>query len=140
MVYRRNYAEPSFIEKLISALSYIQPLIGFVFIIIAALMKKDMKPFLKFHIFQAIFIAFTLWIVLTGLGFLMNIISYIPILKNIVGMITFFLNTPIFLSFSVINAIYSVFVLYLIFGVIKGTYSYVPWVTDIIKSNLRGQI
>ena len=72
MVYRRNYAEPSFIEKLISALSYIQPLIGFVFIIIAAFMKKDMKPFLKFHIFQSIFIAFTLWIVLTGLGYLMK--------------------------------------------------------------------
>lgn len=103
-------------------------------------MKKDMKPFLKFHIFQAIFIAFTLWIVLTGLGFLMNIISYIPIVKNIVGMITFFLNTPIFLSFSVINAIYSIFILYLIFGVVRGSYSYVPWVSDIIKANLRGQI
>lgn len=140
MAYPRNYTEPSFIEKLISTLSYIQPLIGFVFIIIAALMKKDMKPFLKYHVFQAIFIAFTLWIIITGLGFLMNIISYIPIVKNIVGMITFFLNTPIFLNFSIINALYSIFILYLIFGVFRGAYSYVPWISDIIKANLRGQL
>lgn len=140
MAHPRHYAEPSFVEKLVSALSYIQPLIGFVFIIIAALMKKDMKPFLKFHIFQSIFIAFTLWIVITGLGFAMNLVSYIPIIKNIVGMITFFLHTPLFLGISVINGIYSLFILYLIVGVIRGAYSYVPWVTDIIKANLRGQI
>ena len=103
-------------------------------------MKKDMKPFLKFHIFQSIFIAFTLWIVITGLGFAMNIVSYIPIVKNIVGMVTFFLHTPLFLGFSVIDTIYSLFILYLILGVIKGAYSYVPWVSAIIKANLRGQI
>lgn len=140
MAHPRHYAEPAFVEKLVSALSYIQPLIGFAFIIIAALMKKEMKPFLKFHIFQSIFIAFTLWIVITGLGFAMNLISYIPLVKNIVGMITFFLHTPIFLGFSVINTIYSLFILYLIAGVIRGAYSYVPWITDIIKANLRGQI
>lgn len=140
MAHPRHTAEPAFVEKFISALSYIQPLIGFIFIIIASLMKKDMKPFLKFHIFQSIFIAFTLWIIITGLGFAMNIVSYIPIVKNIVGMFTFFLHTPLFLGFSVIDTIYSLFILYLILGVIKGAYSYVPWVSDIIKANLRGQI
>lgn len=140
MVYPRNQAEPSFIEKLISALSYIQPLIGFIFIIIAALMKKNMKPFLKFHIFQSIFIAFTLWIVVTGLTYAMNLVSYIPVVKNIVGMITFFLNTPILLGFSIVTFVYFVLIAYLIIGVIRGTYSYLPWVTDIIKTNLRGQI
>lgn len=140
MVYPRNQAEPSFIEKLISALSYIQPLIGFIFIIIAALMKKNMKPFLKFHIFQSIFIAFTLWIVVTGLTYAMNLVSYIPVVKNIVGMITFFLNTPILLSFSIVTFVYFILIAYLIIGVIRGTYSYLPWVTDIIKTNLRGQI
>jgi len=53
---------------------------------------------------------------------------------------TFFLNTPILLGFSIVTLVYSVFVLYLIFGVVRGVYSYVPWVTDIIKANLRGQV
>lgn len=127
-------------EKLVAAGSYIFPLIGFIFIIIAALMRKDMKPFLKYHIFQSIFIAIALWIIISGLGFAMNILSYIPIVKTVVSMVTFFLNTPIFLGFSVVTLIYTLFILYLIFGVIRGSFSYVPWVSDIIKSNLRGQI
>ncbi len=127
-------------EKLIAAATYVFPLVGFVFIIIAALMKKDMKPFLKYHIFQSIFIAFALWLILTGLSFAMNILSYIPLVKNVISMVTFFLNMPLFLGFSVITFIYFLFILYLILGVLRGVYSYVPWVSDIIKANLRGQL
>lgn len=103
-------------------------------------MKKNMKPFLKYHIFQSVFIAFALWLVISGLTFAMNLVSHIPVIKNIVGIITFLLNTPLFLGFSVVTFVYFVFVLYLILGVIKGSDSYVPWVSDIIKTNLRGQL
>lgn len=140
MVYSQRYSKPSFIEKFIAIASYICPLVGLAVIIIAALLKKDMKPFLKYHIFQSIFIAFTLWIVVSGLTLAMNIISYIPFVKTIVSMITFFLNTPIFLGFSVVTFAYFVFVVYLILGVIRGSDSFVPWISDIIKSNLRGQM
>ncbi len=139
MAYGR-YSSPSLFEKLIAAVTYALPLVGLAFIIIAYLMKKDMKPFLKYHIFQSIFIAFALWLILTGLGYAMNILSYIPIVKNILGMITFFLNTPLLLGFSVITLIYTFFVLYLIISALAGKDSYVPWVSDIIKENLRGQL
>lgn len=135
-----KYASPSLFEKLIAAASYIMPLVGLAFIIIAYLMKKDMKPFLKYHIFQSIFIAFALWLILTGLGYVMNLLSFVPILKNILGMITFLLNTPLLLGFSVITFIYTLFVLYLIISALAGKDSYVPWVSDIIKENLRGQL
>ena len=135
-----TYRTPSFMEKFIAATSYIFPMAGFVVIILAALMKKDMKPFLKYHIYQSIFISILVFLVIYGLQFAMNLISYIPIIKNIVSMITFMLNTPILLGFSVVTFGYFVFILYLIIGVLKGSDSYVPWVSDIIKSNLRGQI
>lgn len=140
MPYHRNYNNPSLFEKLVAVLSYMFPLIGFVFIIIAALMKKDLRPFLKYHIFQSIFIAFALWLVFTGLTYLFNLLSYIPLLKNVIGMITFFMNTPIILGFSIITFVYCLFIIYLIIGVLRGSDSYVPWVSDIIKTNLRGQI
>ena len=60
-----RYNSPSLFEKLVASASYIFPLVGFVFVIITALLKKDMKAFLKYHIFQSIFIAFTLWIVVS---------------------------------------------------------------------------
>lgn len=140
MSYPSKYKTPSPIEKLIAILSYIFPLIGFVVIIITALMKKDMKSFLKYHIFQSIFIAFALWLIISGLTLAMNMVSYVPILKNIVGIITFFLNTPLLLGFSVVTFVYFIFVLYLIIGVLRGSDSHVPWVSNIIKANLRGQI
>ena len=127
-------------EKLIAAATYIFPLIGFVYLVIAALMKKDIKPFLKFHIFQSIFLAFTIWIVVAGITFAMNLLSYIPLVKNIVGMVTFLLNTPILFGFSVVTCVYLLFLVYLVIGVFKGTYSYIPWVTNIIKANLKGQL
>ncbi len=135
-----RYNSPSLFEKLVASASYIFPLVGFVFVIITALLKKDMKAFLKYHIFQSIFIAFTLWIVVSGLGFLMKFVSYIPGVKNVVGIITFFLNTPLFYGFSIITFLYFLFVIYLINGVLRGSDSYVPWISDVIKTNLRGQI
>lgn len=127
-------------EKLVASASYVFPLVGFIFIIISALMKKDMKPFLRYHIFQSIFISFALWLIITGLGFAMHLLSYIPIIKNMVSILTFFLNMPLFLGFSVVTFVYFLFVVYLIIGVLRGSDSYVPWVSDIIKANLRGQI
>ena len=135
-----RYNSPSLFEKLVASASYIFPLVGFVFVIITALLKKDMKAFLKYHIFQSIFIAFTLWIVVSGLGFLMKFVSYIPGVKNVVGIITFFLNTPLFYGFSIITFLYFLFVIYLIIGVLRGSDSYVPWISYVIKTNLRGQI
>ena len=135
-----RYNSPSLFEKLVASASYIFPLVGFVFVIITALLKKDMKAFLKYNIFQSIFIAFTLWIVVSGLGFLMKFVSYIPGVKNVVGIITFFLNTPLFYGFSIITFLYFLFVIYLIIGVLRGSDSYVPWISDVIKTNLRGQI
>ena len=135
-----RYNSPSLFEKMVASASYIFPLVGFVFVIITALLKKDMKAFLKYHIFQSIFIAFTLWIVVSGLGFLMKFVSYIPGVKNVVGIITFFLNTPLFYGFSIITFLYFLFVIYLIIGVLRGSDSYVPWISDVIKTNLRGQI
>lgn len=135
-----RYNSPSLFEKLVASASYIFPLVGFVFVIITSLLKKDMKAFLKYHIFQSIFIAFTLWLVVSGLGFLMKFVSYIPGVKNVVGIITFFLNTPLFYGFSIITFLYFLFVIYLIIGVLRGSDSYVPWISDVIKTNLRGQI
>lgn len=140
MPYTQKHRSPSLMEKLIAAGSYIFPMVGFACIIIAAIMKSDMKPFLKYHIFQSIFIAFGLSILVFGLSLLFGMLSAVPIIKNIVSLLTFFLNTPLFLGFSVVTFVYFLFVMYLIIGVFRASDSYVPWVSDIIKTNLRGQI
>ena len=56
----------------------------------------------------------------------------------IICAITFFLNTPLLLGYSVIGFLIFLVLLYLAIGALMGRYSYFPWVSDIIKGNIRG--
>lgn len=111
---------------------------GLIWLIIAALMKRGIRPFLQFHIYQSIFIAFAIFIVGAGLALVMKIINFIPIINNIVSIITFYLNTPIIMGYSVVNFLIFLVLIYLAIGALMGRYSYLPWVSDIIKGNIRG--
>lgn len=128
---------PAPIERIIAALTYANCLIGLVWLIIAAVMKKGIRPFLQFHIYQSIFLAFALFIVSKGLGLLMHLINFIPFVNKVVSIITFYLNTPLVLGFSVVTFIIFAVVIYLIIGALMGRYSYFPWVSDIIRGNIR---
>ncbi len=132
------YTGPAPIERIIAALSYVNCLIGLIWLIIAALMKRGIRPFLQFHIYQSIFIAFAIFIVGAGLALVMKIINFIPIINNIVSIITFYLNTPIIMGYSVVNFLIFLVLIYLAIGALMGRYSYLPWVSDIIKGNIRG--
>ena len=133
-------SKPFMIERIVAALSYItMGFAGFIWLILGIFTKAQLRPFMQYHIFQSIFIAFLIWLIVSALGFAMHLISYVPIVKTIVSMVTFFLNTPLFMDFSIVSLLYFLLILYLIIGVIRGSDSYVFWVSDIIKTNLRGQ-
>ena len=53
-----NYEKPYFIEKLVSALSYITSgFVGFIWLLLGIFTKSRVRPFMKYHIFQSIFLA-----------------------------------------------------------------------------------
>lgn len=138
--YNNNtYYNPAPLEKIIAMLTYINCWVGFIWLIIAAILKKEIKPFMRYHIFQSIFIAFALFIIQMGLNLLINIINYIPVINKIVSLFTNFFTTglQIFLGYSVIEAFIFIILLYLAVGAAMGRYSYLPVVSDIIKQNIR---
>ena len=52
--YRLNPDKPYFMEKLVSALSYLtMGFVGFIYLIIVILTKRTLKPFFFFFIFQS---------------------------------------------------------------------------------------
>ncbi len=139
MSYHSHFeSSPAPIERIVGALTYVNPLIGLIWLIIAALMKKGIRPFMQYHIFQSIFLAFTLFILSMALSVIMRIIHYIPIVNKITGTITFYLNMPIVLGFSVVGLIIFTIIVYLGIGAAMGRYSYFPWISNIIKTNIRG--
>ena len=122
------------IEKLLSAGTYLTAGgVGFVWLIIAAFMRKHVTPFLMYHILQSIFISICFFL-LSILGQMVYVILYrIPIINAI----PYFLNMPIAFVFnlSVIQLITSSIILYLAITSAMGYYSYIPWVSDVIKGN-----
>ena len=127
----QHFNEVTPIERILSSASYFTAgMVGFVWLIIAALMKRRVTPFLMYHIMQSIFVAITLYLLFAYC----NLISAIPILNNIVLL----LKQPIgiFYGFSILQLFTSGLSLYLIITSFMGMYSYIPWVSDIINTNI----
>ncbi|MDD3237942.1 MAG: hypothetical protein PHV37_07595 [Candidatus Gastranaerophilales bacterium] len=136
---RNSYISPS--EKIIAILSYFTfGFVGFIWIILGALLKQNLKPFLKFHIYQAIFLAFGFFIVSQLLIFIINILGYIPGINVLVGAIVFFFNAAIinlpWLHLTIIQMLVLAVTIYLSAGAWNGKFSYIPWVSNIIKYNI----
>ena len=138
---QKNYqqTEPLLIEKIIAALSYITfGFVGFVWMLIGIFTKNSLRSFLKYHIFQSIFISIAYFLLCQFLGLIMNILSLIPLVNQLVLQFTFYLNAPILFGFSLIQTIIYAIILYLVMTSIKGQYSYLPWISEIIKANVQG--
>jgi len=122
------------IERILSAGTYLTAGgVGFVWLIIAAFMRKHVTPFLMYHILQSIFISICFFLI-SILGQMLYVILYrIPIINAI----PYFLNMPIGIVFglSIIQIITSSIILYLAITSAMGYYSYFPWVSDVIKGN-----
>lgn len=129
---------PYMIERIVAALSYItMGFAGFIWLIIGIFTKSPLRPFMQYHIFQSIFISIAYFLLSYILGFLLNILSFIPLINQLTAQITFYLNTPLFGVYSIIQVIVYGIIIYLAVTSFMGMYSRFPWISDIIDQNLR---
>lgn len=128
--------KPYPIERIISAGTYLTASgVGFVWLIIAAFLRKQVTPFVMYHIIQSIFISIA-FLLISILGNFVYIILYrIPIINAL----PYLLNMPLdfALGLSIIQLITSTIILYLAITAGMGYYSYFPWVSDIINGNFN---
>lgn len=126
--------KPYPIERIISATTYLTAGgVGFVWLIIAAFLRKQVTSFLMYHILQSIFLSFAFFLLFILCNFLLIIIYKIPL----INLIPVILNTPLAfaLNLSIIQLFTTTVILYLAITSGMGYYSYLPWVSDIIKGN-----
>ena len=129
---------PQLFEKLIAALSYMTfGTVGFVWLVLVFVLKKGMTTFVQYHVFQSIFLSIFYFIISALLGLIMQILSIIPVVNNITGRIYYWLNMPLGAGLSIINTLIYFVIFYLMLTSLLGKYSYLPWVSDIIKANIR---
>lgn len=126
--------KPYPIECLLSAGTYLTAGgVGFVWLIIAALMKKRVTQFALFHIMQSIFISILFFLI----SVLANLVYAILYRLPLINAIPYYLNMPISFIFglSMIQLFTTTIILYLAITAGMGYYSYLPWVSNIIKGN-----
>ena len=122
------------IERILSAATYMTVGgVGFVWLIIAAFLKKRVTNFLMYHIMQSIFISI-LFFLISILGSLILVILYkLPFIKTIPYLIN--IPLPFLFNLSMVQVFTTTIILYLAISSGMGYYSYLPWVSDIIKGN-----
>lgn len=129
--------KPFLIERIVAALSYItMGFAGFIWLILGIFTKSQLRPFTQYHIFQSIFLSIAYFLLSIMCGFVLNILSFIPFINRLVAQITFYLNTPLFGSYSLIQTVVYAIVIYLAVTSFMGQYSRFPWVSDIIDQNI----
>ncbi len=129
---------PSMIERIISGLTYpTLGLAGVVWLIIGALTRSYPKKFTMYHIFQSVFLSILYIIVNWIFWQAVNLLSFVPILNRILRQLVYWFNMPLVLGYSVMQCFIYGVIIYLTVFAFMGLYSYIPWVSDIIKSNFR---
>ncbi len=128
---------PYLIERLVVSLSYLtMGFIGFIWLVLGAFTKSQTSDFVRYHIFQSIFISISLFILNLLLGIINDVLTVIPFIKVLVQNIYYLLNAPIFLNYSLIQTVLYLFIAYLMITSALGIYTYVPFVSDIISQNV----
>ncbi len=129
---------PYLIERIIASLSYMtMGMVGFIWLIIGLFTKASLKPFLKYHIFQSIFISLGFAVLSIFVGWVSNILSFIPLINKLVAQINFLLNMPLIFDYSILQTVIYVFLIYLAVTSFAGKFSYIPWISDIIDQNVE---
>lgn len=122
------------IERILSVATYLTAGgVGFVWLIIAAFMRKQVTPFLMYHIMQSIFISILFFLISILGELLFVILSKIPLINALPYLIN--MPLPLFFGLSFVQLITTSIILYLAITSGMGYYSYLPWVSDIIKGN-----
>lgn len=130
--------KPYIIERLVVSLTYLtMGMIGFIWLILGALTRNDSTNFVKYHIFQSIFISIALFLLNYLLGIIAEMLSVIPFVKVLVANVYYLLNAPLLLNYSIIQLVFYAFLIYAMITSALGFYTYVPFVSDVISQNFR---
>lgn len=127
--------KPYAIERIISAATYLTAGgAGFVWLIIAALLKKRVTPFLMYHTMQSIFLSIAFLLISILVEFVYVILYRVPVVKAL----PYLINMPLPFAFNLssIQLITTTIILYLAITSGMGYYSYFPWISDIINGNI----
>lgn len=129
---------PKLSERILAALTYLTTgLVGIVWLIVTTLRGRVPSKFGMFHIMQAIFVSLCYVIVNWIFWTLTDWLSYIPYLNRVIRQLIYLFNAPFVFGYSIMQCFIYGTLIYLIVFSLMGLYAYLPFFSDVIKSNFR---
>lgn len=126
------------IDRLVSFLTYITAgWFGMIYCIILFIGKKMPARFVRYNVFQSIFISLLYFVLSFGFGLILKFLSYIPFLNYLVASITFQFNRPVFFEYSLIQTFMICLTVYMAVFSLLGRRPRVFWVSRIIDNAVR---
>lgn len=132
-----HHEKPYMIERIVAGLSYLtMGFAGFIWLIIGLIRRSNITKFLQYHIFQSIFISIGYVLLCLIFGFILNMLSMVPILNIVAAQIALFFNMPLIFGYSIIQTAIYILLFYLAITSFMGLYGRVPFISDIIDRNV----
>ncbi len=130
------------IEKIISIFSYItMGIVGLIWIIIAYFLKQKLRYFLMYNIAQSMLISILYAIITLLIGTVLKIFSVIPFLKVFSAHLNYFFTIKIVsifgLSYSIVQLLLSLLLLYIIIVILLGRIFYVPILSNLMNKAMK---
>lgn len=125
-----------FADRLISFLTYVTVgWAGLICCVILFFLKKTPSHFLRYNVFQSIFISFFYFVACMVLGFICDLLLHVPYLNTLVSHIYLIFNKPVLYSYSILQIFVIGLFIYMAVFSLLGLYPRVYWVSAKVIDN-----
>ncbi len=125
-------------DRIISVISYVTAgWVGLIYMVILYFVGKPASLFLRYNIFQSIFISFFYFLLCMIFGFISNILLQIPLINALVSWFILLFNRPVIFEYSAIQSFVMGLFIYMTVMALMGKMPRVYWVSKIIDKSVR---
>lgn len=125
-------------DRIISVISYVTAgWVGLIYMVILYFVGKPASLFLRYNIFQSIFISFFYFLLCMIFGFISNILLQIPLINALVSWFILLFNRPVIFEYSAIQSFVMGLFIYMTVMALMGKIPRVYWVSRIIDKSVR---
>ena len=124
-------------DRIVSLLSYITAgWAGLIYLVIIYFRKKHPSHFLRYNVFQSIFISFFYFVLCMVIGFIANLLLAVPFINSVISWFILIFNRPLVFEFSIIQIFMICLFAYMSLFALVGKYPRVYWVSKIIDHSV----
>lgn len=134
----RKSVSVGWFDRIVSAITYLTAgWGGMIILVIMYFGKKSPSHFLRFNVFQSIFISLLFFVLAASINIILQILSYIPFINYLAAQIAFLFSKPFIGPYSLIQAIMSGLIIYMCVFSFFGKYPRVFGISKIIDYAAR---